>query len=68
MFSFIYYFLSQVYPTATRALGMGSCSAMARVGAVLTPFVAQVRFIQYIMLTGSSKDLMVCRGEIVESW
>lgn len=32
----------QVYPTATRALGLGTCSGMARVGALITPFIAQV--------------------------
>lgn len=32
----------QVYPTATRALGLGTSSGMARVGALITPFVAQV--------------------------
>lgn len=37
----IYIFL-QVYPTATRALGLGTSSGMARVGALITPFVAQV--------------------------
>lgn len=39
--AFILYFL-QVYPTATRALGLGTSSGMARVGALITPFVAQV--------------------------
>ncbi|KAI0239633.1 Synaptic vesicle 2-related protein [Lamellibrachia satsuma] len=34
--------VTQVYPTTTRALGLGSCSGMARVGAIVTPFVAQV--------------------------
>lgn len=33
---------SQVYPTATRALGLGTCSGVARVGALITPFIAQV--------------------------
>ena len=32
----------QVYPTSMRAIGLGSCSGMARVGAIATPFVAQV--------------------------
>ena len=36
-------YVSQVYPTTTRALGLGSCSGMARVGAIVTPFIAQVR-------------------------
>lgn len=31
-----------MYPTATRALGLGTSSGMARVGALITPFVAQV--------------------------
>jgi hypothetical protein len=33
----------QVFPTVVRSLGLGSCSAMARLGAMITPFVAQVR-------------------------
>ena len=33
---------AQVYPTTTRALGLGACSGMARIGALVTPFVAQV--------------------------
>ena len=32
----------QVYPTVVRALGLGCCSAVARIGAMITPFVAQV--------------------------
>lgn len=32
----------QVYPTTIRTLGIGLASAWARVGAMLTPFVAQV--------------------------
>ncbi|XP_022086272.1 synaptic vesicle 2-related protein-like [Acanthaster planci] len=41
-FQAAYVYTPEVYPTATRALGVGSCSAMARIGALLTPFVAQV--------------------------
>lgn len=32
----------QVYPTPLRSVGVGSCSAMARLGAMITPYVAQV--------------------------
>ncbi|XP_077944622.1 synaptic vesicle 2-related protein [Gasterosteus aculeatus] len=32
----------EVFPTENRALAMGTCSAMSKVGALITPFVAQV--------------------------
>lgn len=32
----------QVYPTSLRASGLGAASGMARIGAIITPFVAQV--------------------------
>ena len=32
----------QVYPTSVRALGLGACSGVARCGAIITPFIAQV--------------------------
>lgn len=32
----------QVYPTPLRSVGVGSCSAMARLGAMVTPYIAQV--------------------------
>ena len=35
-------FVVQVYPTILRSVGLGACSGMARTGAVLTPYVAQV--------------------------
>ncbi|CAG5123519.1 unnamed protein product [Candidula unifasciata] len=41
-FSFVYIYSSELYPTSVRTLGMGTASAMARVGAMITPFVAQV--------------------------
>ncbi|XP_066290495.1 synaptic vesicle 2-related protein-like [Branchiostoma lanceolatum] len=43
----------EVYPTMTRALGIGTCSAVARVGAILTPFVAQVMLKFSVHLTVS---------------
>ncbi|XP_061907284.1 synaptic vesicle 2-related protein [Entelurus aequoreus] len=41
-FQAAYVYTPEVYPTATRALGLGMSSGMARVGAFITPFVAQV--------------------------
>lgn len=41
---------SQVYPTATRALGLGTCSGMARVGALITPFIAQVKTLLPVLM------------------
>ncbi|XP_052282117.1 putative transporter SVOPL [Dreissena polymorpha] len=42
MFNFIYIYTSAVYPTTIRTLGIGAASSWARVGAVVTPFLAQV--------------------------
>uniref|UniRef100_A0A915KTU5 Major facilitator superfamily (MFS) profile domain-containing protein n=1 Tax=Romanomermis culicivorax TaxID=13658 RepID=A0A915KTU5_ROMCU len=41
-FQVAYVYTPEVYPTTTRAIGLGCCSAMARIGAIVTPFVAQV--------------------------
>lgn len=41
LFSHSFVFL-QVYPTSLRAVGVGTCSGMARFGAMLTPIIAQV--------------------------
>ncbi|GAB1602604.1 synaptic vesicle 2-related protein-like, partial [Argonauta hians] len=37
-----YVYTPEIYPTSMRAIGLGACSAMARIGAIITPFIAQV--------------------------
>uniref|UniRef100_A0A8R1HUC3 MFS domain-containing protein n=1 Tax=Caenorhabditis japonica TaxID=281687 RepID=A0A8R1HUC3_CAEJA len=41
-FQCAYVYTPEVYPTTLRAVGLGTCSAMARIGAIVTPFIAQV--------------------------
>uniref|UniRef100_A0AAY4CHA8 Synaptic vesicle 2-related protein n=1 Tax=Denticeps clupeoides TaxID=299321 RepID=A0AAY4CHA8_9TELE len=50
-FQAAYVYTPEVYPTATRALGLGTSSGMARVGALVTPFVAQVMLESSVYLT-----------------
>ncbi|XP_067015132.1 synaptic vesicle 2-related protein [Anabrus simplex] len=42
VFQAAYVYTPEVYPTQLRAVGVGTCSAMARLGAMVTPYVAQV--------------------------
>ncbi|XP_059099385.1 putative transporter svop-1 [Tigriopus californicus] len=42
VFQAAYVYTPEVYPTILRSVGIGACSAMARAGAMLTPYVAQV--------------------------
>nr|CAR63523.1 putative synaptic vesicle 2-related protein [Angiostrongylus cantonensis] len=41
-FQCAYVYTPEVYPTTLRAVGLGASSAMGRIGAIVTPFVAQV--------------------------
>uniref|UniRef100_A0AC34PUU3 Major facilitator superfamily (MFS) profile domain-containing protein n=1 Tax=Panagrolaimus sp. JU765 TaxID=591449 RepID=A0AC34PUU3_9BILA len=41
-FQCVYVYTPEVYPTTLRAIGLGASSSMARLGAIVTPFVAQV--------------------------
>jgi len=42
VFQAIFTYTPEVYPTRIRALGMGICTSAARIGALVTPYVAQV--------------------------
>ncbi|XP_046872798.1 synaptic vesicle 2-related protein [Hypomesus transpacificus] len=50
-FQAAYVYTPEVYPTATRALGLGMSSGVGRVGALITPFVAQVMLESSLYLT-----------------
>ncbi|GAA6217082.1 synaptic vesicle 2-related protein-like isoform X1 [Lates japonicus] len=56
-FQAVYVYTPEVYPTENRALAMGTSSAIARVGAMITPFVAQV-----LLGSSVSSALMVYCG------
>jgi len=42
LFQVAYVYTPEVYPTTLRSVGVGSCAGMARFGAMLTPYIAQV--------------------------
>lgn len=44
LFQAAYVYTPEVYPTSLRSVGVGGCSALARLGAMATPYVAQVLF------------------------
>ncbi|WAR08231.1 ORCT-like protein [Mya arenaria] len=41
-FSMVYVYSAELFPTVVRNAGMGSCSAVARVGGMLAPFIADL--------------------------
>ncbi|CRL08603.1 CLUMA_CG021238, isoform A [Clunio marinus] len=42
LFQAAYVYTPEVYPTNLRSIGVGGCSSLARLGAMCTPYVAQV--------------------------
>ena len=40
----LYIYTLEYYPTRIRALGLGSCSSFSRIGALTSPFAAQLLF------------------------
>lgn len=51
VFQAAYVYTPEVYPTHLRSTGVSTCSAMARIGAMVTPYIAQV-FLQW-SITGA---------------
>ncbi|KAK2574408.1 Synaptic vesicle 2-related protein [Acropora cervicornis] len=43
VFQGFFVYTPEVYPTVVRSIGLGCGSAMARIGAMVTPYIAQVR-------------------------
>ncbi|XP_068191236.1 synaptic vesicle 2-related protein-like isoform X2 [Antennarius striatus] len=50
-FQVVCVYTPEVFPTETRALAIGICSAISRVGSLLTPFIAQVILRKSLSLT-----------------
>ncbi|XP_073258870.1 synaptic vesicle 2-related protein-like [Porites lutea] len=46
-----YVYTPEVYPTSMRGIGLGACSGAARIGCMITPFVAMVLMPQSILLS-----------------
>nr|CDS27175.1 transporter SVOPL [Hymenolepis microstoma] len=60
MFSIVYLYTNEVYPTTIRSLGQGVCSSFARLGAMSTPYVAEVIMSDVSSLVGLSLYSSVC--------
>ena len=50
VFQAVYVYTPEVYPTKIRGLALGLCTSSARIGAILTPYAAQVCYIVHIDL------------------
>ncbi len=47
VFQAIFLYTPEVYPTTVRSFALGTCSAAARIGAIITPYTAQVSFLSH---------------------
>lgn len=61
LFQAAYVYTPEVYPTALRSVGVGGCSALARLGAMATPYIAQV-FIFFFLEIQSVLDVRYLYG------
>ena len=43
----VFVYTPEVYPTTVRAFALGTCAAAAHIGAIVTPFAAQVSFLSH---------------------
>ena len=59
IFQVAYVYTPEVYPTVLRSVGVGACSGVARAGAMLTPYVAQVI---HPVFEISSRTVLKCRN------
>lgn len=57
LFQAAYVYTPEVYPTSLRSVGVGGCSALARLGAMATPYVAQVCYRQLSASEPTAREL-----------
>ncbi|KAM7542216.1 hypothetical protein Aperf_G00000010445 [Anoplocephala perfoliata] len=60
LFSIVYLYANEVYPTTIRSLGQGVCSSFARLGAMSTPYTAEVIMPDLSSLLGLSLYSAIC--------
>lgn len=53
-FALIYFFTSEIYPTAVRSSGLGICSTIGRLGGFLAPYVVDMNFM------GDNTPVAIC--------
>ncbi|XP_061177670.1 organic cation transporter protein-like [Saccostrea echinata] len=60
-FATLYIFSAEIFPTVVRNVGMGTSSSWARVGAMISPFIAETRHLVYGS-TGVAIPLVIFGG------
>ncbi|ODN04059.1 Synaptic vesicle 2-related protein [Orchesella cincta] len=65
VFQAAYVYTPEVYPTSMRSVGIGTCSGMARIGAMVTPYVAQVLQKQSTPLAAGTYGVVAIMAAIV---
>ena len=58
-FQVAYVYTPEVYPTEIRASALGFFSSTARIGAIITPYVAQVNYMNVKICTYKTKKLQL---------